>query len=251
MSLPNILIVNEIFGDTIQGEGRSTGQQATFLRLYGCNLACSWCDSAYTWRTKEEWIHDWDSTVYNWNDEAHRRNIYNLIDELEKIKGSSRLLVVTGGEPLLQAHGVFLLVKMIEEHDLFDRVEIETNGTMWADMLAAHEMVYFNVSPKVLDSGERNANELKPIRPLIIQHFVNHPRTSFKYVVPNVQGLEIIRDHVIHYRIPSKKVWIMPLGETKQKIGRVTKNIIDQVIHYGFNFSTRLHIQLWGMRRGK
>ena len=43
------LAVSEIFGPTLQGEGPSSGRRAMFLRLAGCNLSCSWCDTAYTW----------------------------------------------------------------------------------------------------------------------------------------------------------------------------------------------------------
>jgi 7-carboxy-7-deazaguanine synthase len=88
------LTVSEVFGPTFQGEGPSTGQIAMFVRLGRCNLDCRWCDTAFTW--------DWsrfDPAV-----ELHRRTVAELLVELDRI--NAPLLVVTGGEPLLQQQGL-------------------------------------------------------------------------------------------------------------------------------------------------
>jgi 7-carboxy-7-deazaguanine synthase len=56
------LVVSEVFGPTIQGEGPHAGQRAAFVRLGGCNLTCTWCDTAYTW----------DARRYDLRAELHR-----------------------------------------------------------------------------------------------------------------------------------------------------------------------------------
>ena len=82
--------VNEIFGPTIQGEGIHTGVRVGFLRLAGCNLSCSWCDTPYSW--------DWSR--YDRNEESHKRLISEVAEELKAMKVSR--LILTGGEPMMQ-----------------------------------------------------------------------------------------------------------------------------------------------------
>jgi 7-carboxy-7-deazaguanine synthase len=244
----NYLIVNEIF-NSLQGEGPSTGHQATFLRLYGCNLACNYCDSAYTWRTTNKYEHTWDNEVYNWHEESHRMTIPTLHAKLIDEKGGE-LLVITGGEPLLQSQGIFTLIKMLENKGQFARVEVETNGTIYPDMLAEESQVHFNVSPKIVNSGMRN-QKLNPIRENLLLYYVNHPRTIWKMVCSTDKELSEIYSFTREYRISPQKVWVMPKAETKRKLDKVSKRIIDRVLWHGFNFSTRLHISLWGNDRGK
>src|SRR3989344_5921172 len=86
---------------TLQGEGVTAGKPAVFLRLHFCNLACSWCDTKYTWdtRKKEFWQESQDWTT----DEAVRH-----ITQFP-----ANRLVVTGGEPLLQQKGIERVVQKL------------------------------------------------------------------------------------------------------------------------------------------
>ncbi|MDP9441218.1 MAG: 7-carboxy-7-deazaguanine synthase QueE, partial [Actinomycetota bacterium] len=84
------LVVSEVFGPTFQGEGPSIGRRAGFVRLGRCNLACTFCDTPYTWRWE-----DHDPAA-----ELTRRNVAGVVADLEGM--GVELVVVTGGEPLLQ-----------------------------------------------------------------------------------------------------------------------------------------------------
>ena len=101
----------EIF-HSIQGEGVSQGTPCVFLRLAGCNLACSWCDTAYSW----------NGTV------PGMRLAPEKAAELV-LHYPCRRLVLTGGEPLIQQKALPALLRLLPDH----AVEMETNGTIMPD----------------------------------------------------------------------------------------------------------------------
>lgn len=106
----------EIFGPTFQGEGGSAGQLAVFVRLSRCNLACTWCDTPYTW----------DRGRFDLRAESRRMSQIEVWDAVRSI--AADLVVISGGEPLLQQHRLVWLADMCRAAGR--RVEIETNGTV-------------------------------------------------------------------------------------------------------------------------
>lgn len=102
------LIVNEIFG-SIDGEGIRTGELATFIRLAGCNLRCSYCDTAYALNMKN----------------GTEMSIDEILNQVEKI--GYKNITLTGGEPLIHKNVNKLIDKLIE-HGY--KVNIETNGAV-------------------------------------------------------------------------------------------------------------------------
>ena len=107
----------------MQGEGASCGRPSTFIRLSRCNLACEWCDTAYTWRFTGDNRPHRDGLAF---DRAANQVSLSEEDTANRIAalGGSRL-VITGGEPLLQAPALARMLAMLEGH----HVEIETNET--------------------------------------------------------------------------------------------------------------------------
>src|SRR5674476_1071534 len=130
-----VMQVSEVFGPTIQGEGRNTGQLASFLRLAGCNLACSWCDSPYTW--------DWSR--FDRHAEVSHVTVGEVAERLDSMPGR---IVVTGGEPLIQAHAIASLMDVLP-HRLFD---LETNGTRPLGVTQGRWST-ITCSPKVIPSS--------------------------------------------------------------------------------------------------
>lgn len=135
---PGDLLVSEVFGPTLQGEGPSAGRAATFLRVGMCNLACTWCDTSYTW----------DRTRHDLSQELRVVDVEDVLADL--LSRHAPLVVVTGGEPLLQRKPLAPLVRALV--DAGRRVEFETSGTVEASPLDAvvHRFV---VSPKLANSG--------------------------------------------------------------------------------------------------
>src|SRR5450432_3522794 len=83
------LKVSEIF-ESLQGEGASVGAPCVFVRLAQCNLHCAWCDTKYTW----------DFVRYRYEDEVREQSVAEVAQLVNDT--TSRRLVLTGGEPLLQ-----------------------------------------------------------------------------------------------------------------------------------------------------
>lgn len=221
----------EIF-ESIQGEGASAGLPSTFVRLAVCNLQCSWCDTAYTW--------DW---------RRYDRGIQTLETSVEVVLGEvearhPRNVVITGGEPLVQRHALAPLAAGLAGRGY--RIEVETNGTVPPGPLAGH-VDQWNVSPKLASSG--NAGLVR-IRPAVLEAFAREPHTFFKFVVSHAGDLAEVEAIVGAAGIRPGQVILMPQGRTRDEIESASAWLAGECTRRGWRFSTRLHILLWGDKRG-
>lgn len=96
---------------SVDGEGPSSGELATFIRFQGCNLRCSWCDTDYSWNSE------------NISEKLSAEDIYNYIK-----KNNVNNVTLTGGEPLIQENIDELLSIINEDKNL--NIHIETNGSI-------------------------------------------------------------------------------------------------------------------------
>lgn len=233
------LVVNEIFGPTVQGEGPSCGRQCGFLRLGGCNLHCHWCDTPYTW----DWRGVADGGVaYNPRIELKPMEVDDVAAAL--LAMGVDLTVVTGGEPLDQQRAVIPLVDQLVEAG--QRVEIETNGTVVPnDALLGRETIRFNVSPKLAHASDPADRR---IRPAALRPLSENPGTAFKFVCRGLEDLDEVAGLVDELELRS--VWIMPEGKTTREINERLAGLADEVVRRGWNLSTRLHILAWEDKRG-
>lgn len=226
------LDVNEIYGPTVQGEGPSTGRRCAFLRLSGCNLTCVWCDTPYTW--------DWtglNGVAYDKEAETHPMSVHEISERL--LAYNVPLIVISGGEPMIQQRELAPLVEILKEADR--RVEIETNGTI-VPLIAPSQ---FNVSPKLANSGVRESKRRKIPN---LKHYVG--RAIFKFVCQNEQDLEEVATYVYDAELPNEDVWIMPEGTNSERLLNHLSLITEAAISRGWNVSGRLHTMTWGLRRG-
>ena len=130
----------EIFA-SVQGEGPSAGMPVVFVRLSRCNLACVWCDTAYTWHFEGDARPHRDGATFERKANQVRLEPGELAQRIVAL-GQKRL-VVTGGEPLLQAGALAELLDLLPDMS----VEIETNGTTTAPPRLDIRIDQFNVSP--------------------------------------------------------------------------------------------------------
>lgn len=230
----------EIFA-SLQGEGPSAGRPCAFVRLSRCNLACQWCDTAYTWRFTG------DNRPHRDN-AAHDRKANQV--ELAEDDVAARIaalgqdrLVVTGGEPLLQGAA---LARMLA-HLPGVRVEIETNGTV-APHPALDLLVHqYNVSPKLAHSGNPTELALLPER---LRAFAADERAFFKFVIATPDDAAQVAALQQQYAIPVERLFLMPEGTDSAALRTREMWLAPLCLEHGWRMSDRLHIHLYGDTRG-
>lgn len=221
----------EIFA-SIQGEGVSAGLPSTFIRLAICNLRCTWCDTAYTW--------DWD--CYDRAEQTMPLGIDSAFDAITAL--SPRNVVITGGEPLIHRRQLEPLVQELKVRGY--RIEVETNGTVSPGEL--RELVdQFNVSPKLAHSGNEG---LTRIDPPVLREFASLDSAFFKFVVQDAADLAEVEDLREQFSIPPDRVVLMPEGRTATELTARSPWLAEACTERGYRFSTRLHILIWGDKRG-
>lgn len=218
---------------TIQGEGRSIGQLAYFIRLAGCNLYCKWCDS----------MHSVDPNLF-------KDNTFPI--DYSKIPANCKLLVITGGEPcLFNLEEIYNFTKK-SHPDI--RFEIESNATLFPN--TNKDLFFWNLSPKLTSSSQKYKFQ-DEIRLSQLKNWVQYCSSSnlnnviFKFVITSNKDLNEVLHIASHYKIPNHLIYLMAEGDSSesQSIQKV-EYILNFAKDNGFNFSPRLHILFWEKTRG-
>ncbi len=239
----------EIF-HTLQGEGTNTGMPAIFIRSSLCNLHCTWCDTDYTWNWENTpWSHDNDSSVgYQKHEKA------NCIIELTPKEIFDILstypcdhLVLTGGEPLLQQDGWIELLHFMRDQGRRFTIEVETNGTKIPSETLDTLCGQYNVSPKL--SNSNNSKDLR-YQKKALQWFRDSQKAWFKFVVQTEQDLNEVKEIITENQLDRRRILLMPEGRTPQQLHERRLWLADICRDQGLRFSDRLHVQLWGSKRG-
>lgn len=254
-----VLRVNEIFGPTFQGEGPSLGRRVGFLRLAGCNLQCRWCDTWYTWNfgAGDGVEERFGNKTVKMSDESHEMTLDEVAEKIRALGVDA--LVVSGGEPMLQQSALGLLLRQLRAMQAVSWVEMETNGTLPFTELAddsgrtffLHEEIdRIHCSPKLAHSG--NGDRLRR-HVDVLKHYDATGKAIFKFVVrPDQAGEDAreIRKYLAEACIDVKKAWLMPLGMTREELRKSSGATAQLAKEMGCNFTPRLHIELWGSKRG-
>ncbi|MGH3247885.1 MAG: 7-carboxy-7-deazaguanine synthase QueE [Trebonia sp.] len=226
---PQELLVSEIFGPTFQGEGYSLGRRCGFLRLGHCNLKCSWCDTPYTW--------DWRR--YSADAELTRLGVGEVAARIERM--GVPLLVVSGGEPLLQQAG---LIALFARLPATLAVEIETNGTVIPEPKLTERVSRFTVSPKLAHAA---MSEQRRIRPVALRALGATHKSIFKFVATAESDLDEIE--VIVSELALSDIYVMPEGHDPQRLVERMRALAPAVQERRWNLTTRLQVLLWGNQR--
>lgn len=239
----------EIF-HSIQGEGISAGVPSIFIRASLCNLHCQWCDTDYTWNWENTpWQHENDALAsyqkFNKNDWIIELPVSAVKKTITSIPCQN--IILTGGEPLLQESAWCSLINELLKTSPDYRFEVETNGTQKPSEQLDSLVQQYNVSPKLENSG--NTAKLREI-PDALTFFASSPKAWFKFVVSQQTDLEKIEQLIQKYHIPHQRILLMPEGRDPETLAKRNLWLVKTCLQKGYRFGDRLHIQLWGAKRG-
>jgi len=225
--------VSEVFA-SIQGEGILSGVPSLFIRLSGCNLRCVWCDTPYT---------SWEPEGEDWSAERI----------LDWVRGFPSYLhvVLTGGEPMLFAE-IEPLTR--ELHNLGLHITIETAGTVARDVVCD----LMSISPKLANSTpwERASlawaerHERTRIQPNVLADLMSHFEHQLKFVVAAAADLAEIESLVEMLKADPSRVLLMPEGVEPAVLSERSGWLVEECKQRGWRFCPRLHVMLYGNRRG-
>src|SRR5689334_13888674 len=220
---------------SIQGEGKLTGVPSVFVRASGCNLRCAWCDTPYA----------------SWEPEGENRTVARIVEEVRR--HPARHVVLTGGEPMIMPEMGELCAAM---KALGHHITIETAATVFEDVavdLASLSPKLSNSTPTKRDGGRfAAAHERQRLNVPVIQRFIDTaPDFQLKFVVSGEADLDEIRPVLDQLRNWSPEdVLLMPEGTDAATLDARAGWIGDICKREGFRFCPRLHVYLYGNRRG-
>jgi organic radical activating enzyme len=230
----------EIFA-SLQGEGPSMGLPVAFVRLSRCNLACTWCDTAYTWRFEGDNRPHRDGIAY---DRKANQVTLSPAEAAERIAAlGQKRLVITGGEPLLQAPALAEMLAHLPDI----AVEIETNGTVAPPARLDVRVDQYNVSPKLAHSGNPADLALLPER---LDAWATDPRAFLKFVIGAPEDVDEVLALHARYRFRPERVFLMAEGTDSERLRARQGWLSGLCLKHGFRMSDRLHIHLYGDTRG-
>lgn len=234
ISRPIKVNVNEIFGATIQGEGRNMGRRCAFLRFAGCNLSCSWCDTPYSW--------DWDR--FDKSKESHPMSVEEIAEQIKMFH--VKHLIITGGEPLIQQRPIPMIKELTG-----CSIEIETNGTRVPRPEVIEAVETFNVSPKLSFASDPEESRIKEEAMMVFSDLSKKGKAIFKFVAEKVEDFAEIREIQARFNIDNDAIWIMPEGMTIESHLAHLRELADPIIEEGWNLTTRIHVLAWEQKRSK
>lgn len=229
------MLISEIFY-SIQGEGTLAGVPSVFVRTSGCNLRCNWCDTPYA----------------SWNPEGENRTIAQIVTEIER--HPARHVVLTGGEPMI-AKEVNLLAATLRE--LGYHLTIETAGTVAPGGISCD---LASLSPKLLNSAPdarlsvawRKKHEALRWQPDVVRTWLEQYEYQLKFVVAQPTDVDEVEGMLARLKleIPRQRVLLMPEGITLEQIRGRAGWLAELCKARGYRYAHRLHLELYGNKRG-
>ena len=273
-----ILPINEIF-QSIQGEGKRAGVPSIFVRVSGCNLRCCFrnpdggvttCDTPYTSHSPEK---------------PKSMSVKDAVGKVKELLGyypEVRHIVLTGGEPLLYQDGIVALLDELDKEREDLKITIETNGTITPNLNLLGRINLWSVSPKLSTSAyfiegcgvpkalQDQHNKLRINSEALRAIVEDGYDCQFKFVWTGPEcekEIDLIISDILnvdpkHFlgweTTPEDKktcermmnITLMPQGITPEEISANSQEMVDCCLQRGWRYSDRLHIRLWGNKRG-
>jgi 7-carboxy-7-deazaguanine synthase len=229
------MLISEIFY-SIQGEGVLTGVPSVFVRTSGCNLRCNWCDTPYA----------------SWNPEGEQCSVAQILAEIQN--HPAQHVVLTGGEPMIAKE---LPVLAGEIKKLGHHITIETAATVAPEGIACD---LASLSPKLLNSAPdarlsatwRKKHETTRWQPDVVRAWIDQYPYQFKFVVTQPADVDELEGMLasLGRDIPRHQILLMPEGTTLDAIRGRAGWLGELCKARGYRYAHRLHIELYGNKRG-
>ncbi len=229
------MLISEIF-HSLQGEGELTGVPSVFVRTSGCNLRCNWCDTPYA----------------SWTPEGTQMRVDEIVDEVKK--HPAKHVVLTGGEPMVarEIRELAATLKKLGYH-----ITIETAATIAPEGIACD---LASLSPKLKNSGPddrlpaawREKHDALRWQPDVVRAWLASYGFQLKFVVAQVADVDEIEGMLAQLGggIPRSKVLLMPEGTTVEALRAKAGWLGELCKVRGYRYAPRLHIELYGNKRG-
>ncbi|WP_151736477.1 7-carboxy-7-deazaguanine synthase QueE [Paenibacillus tengchongensis] len=235
--------VIEIFGPTIQGEGAVIGVKTMFVRTYGCDYRCGWCDSAFTW----------DGSAKDQVQLMEPEAIVAALDELAG--GNYDCVTISGGNPALIGDAMGQFIGDLHARGL--RAAIETQGSRWQEWFL--EVDILTISPKPPSSGmETDWDRLDDIMAKLEGSEAG--AHSLKVVVFDAADYAYAKQ--VHLRYPSVPLFLQPGNDNVTEEGDISVRLLGK-LEWLFQLVIadpemnrvrvlpQLHALIWHNKRGK
>lgn len=240
------MFISEIY-PCMQGEGKLIGTPSILIRTSGCNLRCQWgetkCDTPFT----------------SWNPTGENMTVDEVVTKTHMIRSNSsnvlHHIIISGGEPTIQKDLAQLVVKL--KRDGF-HITIETNGT--GDIWGPVDLL--SISPKLKSSTpvgsdwEKRHEETRINLGKLAHALDGHYEAYLKFVITDGSELPEITSILkglwdqFNVSVKGSQIYLMPEGYTKAEIQKRQQQVLELAQHNGFNYSPRLHIDVYGDKRG-
>jgi 7-carboxy-7-deazaguanine synthase len=229
---------------SIQGEGMLVGVPSIFIRTSGCPLRCVWCDTPYT---------SWQPEGVNMSIEQ----ILQAVSDFSPVPASSprnpRHVVVTGGEPMIVPELPALCDAL---HDRGYHITIETAAIHYQEVFC--DLV--SLSPKLSNStpptqsNSSNAvrlHDANRLRVDVIRQFLNKSEYQLKFVIETPNDVEEVKTLLNHLpEVDASRVLLMPQARQRDELLERSVWLIELCKQHGWRYCPRVHIEVFGSKRG-
>jgi 7-carboxy-7-deazaguanine synthase len=226
--------IAEIF-HSIQGEGLLTGVPSVFIRTSGCNLRCDWCDTPYA----------------SWKPEGEEMSVSEVLKKI--LEWQCIHIVLTGGEPMITLD-LPELAEALEK--LGKHITIETAGTIPpngvpCDLASISPKLSNSTPPASRDPAWAKRHEATRLQPEVISEWIRNYQFQLKFVISSENDLIEIKNLLSRLPpVPSDRILLMPEGTDVKTLASRSPWLVDICKREGFRFCPRLHIELFGHKRG-
>lgn len=229
------MLISEIFF-SLQGEGELTGVPSVFVRTSGCNLRCNWCDTPYA----------------SWSPEGTTMSVDAIVAEVKK--HPARHVVLTGGEPMIakELPALAAALKQLGYHLTIETAATVAPAGIACDLASLSPKLANSLPDERLPASWREKHAALRWQPDVVKAWLAGYGYQLKFVVSSEADVNEIETLLAQLGmvIPRAKVLLMPEGTTVETLRARAGWLGELCKARGYRYAPRLHVELYGNKRG-